>query len=435
MPEMDAINRSTRASFGRLVPFVIIAIAVALLTPSLMKFVVKMGHQIAQSEMALDYLAAVVWAALLGALLMACPLPVRDRPALLGLWSAKVVVALGFMLIYENYYGLDAFDYFKRARTSIQWAAFLPGNGTETVTNITRLHYQLGIDSYHMMKLDFALAGLAGVYIFYRTAVLFLGRDDLRLLIILGLTPSILFWSSILGKDPLVMLAVAIYSYGAVALWQRFRLSYLLLIAFGMTFAAVIRIWMAPILALPLAVLLLSIYGSWGVRLLAVAGGALLMFLLMQPLMNAYKAASARELIEAVAQRGSGFDRGGSAEDVRVVISGWGDLVKYAPQGAFSALFRPLPGEVSNPFGLMAGIEDAVLILLAIRAAIRMRGRVFGQPVILAAMALLIVWSLVYGLISAHNMGTAVRYRLQIMPVFILVMLYLGRPRTTSELA
>ncbi len=81
------------------------------------------------------------------------------------------------------------------------------------------------------MKLDVAMAGLAGVYIFYRAAVLFLGREDMRILLVLGLTPSILFWSSILGKDPIVMLGMAVYSYGAVALWKRRRLSSLIFVA------------------------------------------------------------------------------------------------------------------------------------------------------------------------------------------------------------
>ncbi len=179
-----------------------------------------------------------------------------------------------------------------------------------------------------------------------------------------------------------------------------------------MVIAAIIRIWMAPIMALPLAVLLLSMVGRWTARLLAFVAGALLMVFLTQPLMETFRAATAMELLEAVAQRGSGFDRGGSAADVKVVIGGWSDLVRYAPQGAFSALFRPLPGEVMNAFGLMAGLEDMVLILLLIRTVIRTRLRDLYQPVILSAITLIVLWSVLYGFISPHNMGAAVRYRL-----------------------
>ena len=364
---------------------------------------------------------------------MALPLPRNDRPVLLGLWGAKVLVALGVMLVYEAHYGLDAFVYYRLARTSFQWSGLVPGHGSEAMTDVTRLHYQLGLDSYHAMKLDVAMAGLAGVYIFYRAAVLFLGREDMRILLVLGLTPSILFWSSILGKDPIVMLGMAVYSYGAVALWKRRRLSSLIFVACGMVIAAIIRIWMAPIMALPLAVLLLSMVGRWTARLLAFAAGALLMVFLTQPLMETFRAATAMELLEAVAQRGSGFDRGGSAADVKVVIGGWSDLVRYAPQGAFSALFRPLPGEVMNAFGLMAGLEDMVLILLLIRTVIRTRLRDLYQPVILSAITLIVLWSVLYGFISPHNMGAAVRYRLQVLPVMLLLMLYLGRPRTRPE--
>ena len=59
---MNAIDQSPSLTFRDFVPFVLIAVAVALFTPGLMKFVVKMGHQIEQPEMGLDYLIAVVWA-------------------------------------------------------------------------------------------------------------------------------------------------------------------------------------------------------------------------------------------------------------------------------------------------------------------------------------------------------------------------------------
>jgi hypothetical protein len=297
------------------------------------------------------------------------------------------------------------------------------------MTDIARLQYQLGLNSYHAMKLDLAMVGLVGVWIFYRGAVLFLGREDLRILLVLGLTPSILFWSSILGKDPIVMFGVAIYAYGAVALSKRRQVKYLLLVAFGIVIASIIRVWLAPIMALPLTVLLLYTYGSFITRILWGAAGATLTLMLLQPLMVSFKAATAKELIEAAVHSGSGFEGGGSAQGLKVVMGGWGDLIRFAPWGSFSALFRPLPGEVMNAFGLMSGLEDLVLLCLLARALGRTRWRDLNDPVILGAVTLLVMWSFVYGLISSHNMGSAVRYRLQVLPVLILVMLYLGRPR------
>jgi hypothetical protein len=67
--------------------------------------------------------------------------------------------------------------------------------------------------------------------------------------------------------------------------------------------------------------------------------------------------------------------------------------------------------------------------LLSGRALIGLRRRDLNQPVIQSAIMLLALWSAAYGLVSSHNMGAAVRLRLQVLPVLILVILYLGRPQ------
>jgi hypothetical protein len=417
------------ARFSQLVPFLVIAGLVAVFTPRLMSFVLRMGRQIHQPDMASDYFVAVLWAMIVGLGLSRLPLSDRDRPVLLALWAVKVMVALAFMLVYEGHYGLDAFAYFDMAHTPFDWSGLLPGHGNEVMFDITRLHYLAGVNSYHAMKLDAAMVGLAGVYIFYRAAVVFLGHEDLRILVALGLTPSILFWSSILGKDPVVMLGVAIYSYGAVSFWKKPKLSYVAAAAAGIGVASLIRLWMAPMMAVSFGVLLLHSCKSWTVRLLWTIVGAMLLLTLMRPLMAKFKAETAKELIEAVARRGSGLEHGGSAEKLKVTIGGWQDLVRFAPWGAFSALFRPLPGEVKNAFGLMAGLEDLLLLLLVARAMIGLRRCDLNQPVIQSAITLLVLWSVAYGLISPHNMGAAARLRLQVLPVLILVILYLGRSR------
>src|SRR6266851_28265 len=87
------------------------AAAVAVFTIVLMREVPKLGHRIPQPDLSADYLIALIWAAALGALLWLAPVREQDRTTLLLLWSARVIVALFFMLFYESHYGLDAYDY------------------------------------------------------------------------------------------------------------------------------------------------------------------------------------------------------------------------------------------------------------------------------------------------------------------------------------
>src|SRR6266705_3055829 len=86
------------------------------------------------------------------------------------------------------------------------------------------------------------MLGLVAVYVFYRAAELYLGRPDRRVLYVLAFVSSILFWSSILGKDPIVLLGVALYTYGFVAWYRARRLRYVAVLLFGVLLAAAMKL-------------------------------------------------------------------------------------------------------------------------------------------------------------------------------------------------
>ena len=96
----------------------------------------------------------------------------------------------------------------------------------------------------------------------------------------------------------------------------------------------------------------------------------------------------------------------------------------------FTALFRPLPGEVLNPFGWLAGFENAVLLALCGRAVLRTRFRELRDPIVLWAVSFVIVWAIVYGFASYQNLGTAVRFKLQVLPILLGLLFYFGRRRS-----
>ena len=92
----------------------------------------------------------------------------------------------------------------------------------------------------------------------------------------------------------------------------------------------------------------------------------------------------------------------------------------------FTALFRPLPGEVLNLFGLLAGFENILILYLLIRALKYGGLAPFKEPIVVWAVSLILVWSFLYGFISYQNLGTASRFRLQIMPVLLSLTFYLS---------
>lgn len=381
-----------------------------------------------------DYLIAVLWAIALGVTILFWPVAWRDRWVLAVAWAVRMIVALGFMLYYEwSYSVLDAYTYFAASDASTaDWAAVRVGAGTANMEVLAWLHARLLPGSYHATKVSFALIGLIASYLFYRAAVAAQDRENRGLLALLLFFPSLLFWSSILGKDPLILLGVALYCWGTVR-WQRSgRMSYLIAVVSGVLVASTIRIWFAPILLGPLFLMTLVGLRSNPQRILFGILGAVVLLAAVNVFRERFALATVEELLSTTNRVSQAWSKGGSALTLSAEFTSVGGMLRFLPLGMFTALFRPLPGEVMNPFGLLAGMEDVALLLLAGAALARTRLRELREPLVLWALALVVVWAALYSFVSYQNLGTAVRFRLQILPVLLLLSLHLARRRPVA---
>lgn len=406
-----------------------LAIAAGASVPVFVGLVQYWGEYIPRPDIQSDYLVGVVWALLLWASILVWPVSRAHKNVLMVLWGAKVFVTLGFMLLYEHFYPVLDFQMYLELGSApeLDWGGVGLGRGTENMIALSWLHAQFITPSYHAMKVSFAFVGLLGVYFFYRGIVLALGRDDLRMLLVLGLFPSVLFWSSILGKDPVVLLGIGVYAYGVMGWSRRMRWPYLLAVAAGIWLATMIRVWAAPILLAPL---ILSIPGQ--IR----GAGRKTAFLLVSSVVLAASVArfaeafgmeTMQDLYSTTNAQSRAWAGGGSGQTINAQFTGPLSMLLFMPFGAFTALFRPLPGEVMNPFGLLAGMESAVLLGLLALSLKRVRWATLRQPLIVWAVSLVVVWSSIYGFVSSQNLGSAVRFKLQILPVLLTVLLYLSR--------
>lgn len=414
---------------------ILLAVLVGAAVPLVFRAVFAFGKNIPPHDLDTGYFVAVIWALVLGGGLFVIPLPGRDRTIMLALWGAKVAVTLGFELIYEaKYVILDAYFYFSEARQfDLVWNIFGLGDGTPNMILLTQLHNIVFPNSFHMLKVTWAMFGLLGVYAFYRAFVLFQGHENPRLLWVLGLFPSILFWSSTFGKDPLAMLSVGLYTYGFVA-WRRAgRKSGIVWMLGAMLLAALIRLWLIPLLLTTLMILaLLGVSGVWK-RAAIVGVAAVLVGVAFQALLAKVGFDSIQDVIKAVDVVSKASRFGGSSQTLN--FSSPSAMLMFLPFGMFTALFRPLPGDVMNAFGLLAGLENAVLVWLLVLAIRRTRLRELNSPLILCAIGFVVVWSMFYSIASYINLGGAARFKLQVLPLMLTLLLYFGRRRPPSAAA
>ena len=86
-----------------------------------------------------------------------------------------------------------------------------------------------------------------------------------------------------------------------------------------------------------------------------------------------------------------------------------------------------------NPFGLLAGVESSILLVLLLLAVKRTKLRELSEPLVLWAVCFVSIWALINGIVSSANFGVAVRYKLQILPVLLGLLIYLSRRRDRPE--
>ena len=425
----DAIEGYAKPRY--LISLLLVA-AIVYATPRYLNLVLASGFMIPQPDMATDYLKGIVWGVLLGLSILAWPVSAQNKRLLLAGWSVKLVVCLLFMLFYEGHYLLDAYMYFDYSRLggfSFQELSFR--DGTLNIVNLARLHRQLLPDSYHAMKLTFSMSGLLGTYLFYRAAVIFAGREIPRLFCLLAFFPGIPFWASILGKEPVVFLGIGLYCYGVSGWYCRRRASYMAAICSGIALALFIRQWLGLIMVLPMGVaLFFGLRGMLSRLLLLLCAGAAGYFS-AATLLERFKISAFQDLLRTAESTTTGFvnTAGGSTQALQFDFSSPAGVISFLPYGAFTALFRPLPGEVMNPFGLLAGLESLILLILLLLALKRTPLCELKNPLLLWALLFVACWSLVNGIVSATNFGVAVRYKLQILPVLLGLLLYLSRRR------
>jgi hypothetical protein len=391
-----------------------------------------------------DYFFSWIWAIFLGLSIFIFPIPSQHKRVLGFLWCVRCFVTLGIMLFYEYFYqikpdsGIDGITIYIRGISNTNtigdfWFIVSQG-GTDAIIFLTWIHQQLLPGTYHIVKVSFSMIGMIAIYIFYRAAVQFLQNNNIYLLYILGLYPSILFWSSTLGKDPISLFGIAIYSYGIIYQYKKPKFRYILLIFFGIVITAFIRPWMGIILCLPLFVFIFIqptkpnniLYSILILIFFFVT--MYIVFNILQDKFNLYSQNNAIETINKIQNKSS---RGTSSINPEYKLDNASNILVYLPIGVITVLFRPLPGEVLNPFGILAGIENIILIILLWRTIKLKNWKLLKNPVIFWAISLITIWAIVYALGSSYNLGTIVRYRTQILPIILCVFLYLGQTKRT----
>lgn len=374
-----------------------------------------------------DYFMGAFMGLLCGAVLFLAPFPPTIRPTLLACWAVKLAAALVLVPVYEYAYGLDIDGYFWFDEMPPgEWESF-QGAGTLNVRMLAWGLFKIIGPSFHGGKVLFSFIGFLGTYLAYRGATSLTKSERPLLLALLSLTPTSLFWATTLGKDPIVLFGVGLYCYGGFHWLEGFRWRHLLAVLAGATLASLIRPFFLPIMGVPLTVAFLFQSRRPIIRIFSlpvVVWG-------INFSITSFKTSMNIESFDSFVRYQAGVAAGwhGGSSFVLPVIDTPLKLLLVAPLAIFTALFRPTLLEAHNFFALGAAIDNTILLVMFFYAIARSRVRELLQPELLWMSWFIIMWSFMYG-VGVGNLGAMSRFKVQVLPIFIVLLVYLARKRS-----
>ena len=384
----------------------------------------------------------------------------RDRDlfpiAMVGL-AAKTVGAFAYFWIAFDAFGGGDFQLYHDAGRVIArqirtgeldfWEIIPHSQGTQFISEFTGLVYAIFGSSRLGGFVLFAWLSYWGSLFFVKAAILAvpgLARRNYALLVML--LPSIVLWSSTIGKESVVGLGLGIASYGAARLFAgRWGLSPVAATAAGLFIAGYVRphfaaLWVG---AMVVALIVASVTGNAGRGRFGRLGGAffavvgLVALLVVAQITLSFldpsgdegdEASGAGDRITSIFETTEKNTTTGGSQFDPVVIRGPRDY----PNAVFRTLTRPLITEARGLNQLLPAAEVSFLFLLGAvswRRVTNLPRMLVRYPYVTFAVVVLIGFGIAWA--SFGNLGLLVRQRSVVAPFLVLLVCLPARVRPT----
>lgn len=358
---------------------------------------------------------------------------------LVGLGLKLVALTYRYFYLMADAYAYDWYGREIAAQLAAgQWPEDMRYMGTEFLRLLTGLTYfALGV-TFPGISILWTWLGLVGMLFFYKAfCTAFPGGNRRLYMYLILLYPSMLLWTSSLGKDALMVLFLGMAAYGAARIQRRIEFVGLWWVAAGIGGALSIRPHVAAAFAVALgaSTLIRPIRAGLLTPVIRIASVAIFFALAVGVARSAagfvaLESLSGEDVVGFVETRREASTEGASAFE---------QVDPRTPSGALmlfpTIVFRPFPWEAHNAFSLVAALEGVILFALVVY-----RWRSVSKALLATPRNSYILLTVVYVLLfvflfsAIANFGILARQRVQLLPFLFMWAAYLpGRPQDGNK--
>ncbi|MBI1768778.1 MAG: hypothetical protein HYR67_10420 [Bacteroidetes bacterium] len=380
----------------------------------------------------------------------------------------RIAGALAVGLIYQFYYtGGDTFNYHTNG-SRILWEAFVQSPyigfklffGDQNVAGgyafVSKMPFFTDPSSFAVIQLAaffdlftfssysgtailFAVLGFIGSWMMFQTFYDLYPHLHKWLAWSIFFIPSVLFWGSGILKDTITFACVGITLYCTYALFikKRFKVVTIVLILASTLLLYKIKIYIlltfVPAMILwvffeNLSKIRNRITRVFAAPLVILVAGSLAVFAALKagednPKYALNKLAETAQVTAYDIRYWTGR-AGGSGYSLGELDGTFNSMVKLAPQAIVVSLFRPFIWEVNNPLMFISAIEAFLFLFFLI--IVMMRSNFFflkalSNPTVVFCLGFSLIFAFAVG-VSTYNFGTLVRYKIPMLPFFIIAL-------------
>jgi hypothetical protein len=313
------------------------------------------------------------------------------------------------------------------------WSEVHVSPGADMVSFVTALLYLPCGPTPGGMTFVSALFGFIGALCFVAAAAVALPSSRLRgYAMLVLLLPSVVFWSSIFGKDSFVFFGLGICALG-IASWLKFSqwTDFLkTLIGLGVVYMFRPHVALVVILSLVLTIVLCrerksTHSGTKSVLVLMLLAPMMIFTWKVASDMMGVKELSGQSMVNRLSEEGHGTTAGGSTV-ATTEVEGQRGFLSQLPAGAVRLLFRPWPWEATSPFMFVAALDNLILMAVLVvkrrnvlDALRHLRTKPFAFFCVVLSIQLIAAFS------TIPNLGLLVREKTQITP-FLYILAFCG---------
>lgn len=383
--------------------------------------------------------------------------------------TIRIIGAIAVGFIYQFYYkGGDTFAFHSHGSRHI-WEAFMesPTDGIALLTadgeyepstwktakkiwywrdpnslfviKIATIFDLLTFSTYSATAVLFAVFAFTGAWMLFKTFYYKFPEFHRWIAFSVLFIPTVVCWGSGIFKDSITLacLGIGCYAFDTLFIRHQFKITSILMLF--LTFWIIFSIKKYILLTFLPALLLwgfsknITFINSTVLRILITPIIGFFAILLIYYSVPAVSENDKRYNISTLAQTakvtaydiryGWGARTGeGSGYSLGELDGSWESMLRLAPQAINVSLFRPYLWEVKNPLMLLSAVEALLIFGCCIFVCFKVRLKLFRlllQPDILFCLVFSFVFAFAVG-ISSYNFGTLSRYKIPLMPFFML---------------